>query len=82
MNRAGWRPLVLALWCLMVLLLPGAHIARHRSVVATSRGPRVPILRFAIDNDYYPEKQSAAQAARMGQSGVAWRLGTAIRSAA
>lgn len=57
-----WRSLLLAACSLMVLALPGGQAPDRRTADASSTAS-VPILRFAIDNDYYPEKQSPAQAA-------------------
>ena len=64
MRAVGRRSLLLAVCCLAVLALAGDRTSRHRIAGATETGRPMPILRLAIDNDYYPEKQSVAQAAR------------------
>ncbi len=62
-SGARWRPLILTIGCLAAMALTGGHPPGHGVAMAMGAGQPVPILRFAIDNDYYPEKQSPAQAA-------------------
>ena len=65
MNRVPRRTGLLAVCCLAALSFAGTYAPRHRMpVAATDMGQAVPVLRFAIDNDYYPETQTPAQAAQ------------------
>lgn len=61
--RISWRTLFGTACCLMAFAVPGSHPPQRHMARAARAGQTVPVLRFAIDNDYYPEKQSVAQAA-------------------
>ncbi len=61
--RKPWRALLVTACCLMALAVPGGHPPPQHTADVARTAPPVPVLRFAIDNDYYPEKQSVVQAA-------------------
>ena len=69
MSAVGRRSLLLAVCCLAVLYLVGDCTSPHRMVGATGTGRSMPILRLAIDNDYYSEKQSVARCIAMRAHG-------------
>lgn len=61
-RRSHWRS-VFAACSMFIVILPSGLVPHLRPHVVAGVALSVPILHFAIDNDYYPEKQSPAQAA-------------------